>query len=174
MRQSPGSASLPVRNRSRSATGSGKCYAVGRRAPTFGTRAGRRPGVFASIVTVAPLRVCEKTVASEGRSRSILRGAPKAAPRRPVPAGAQEPQCILKYMRIPRTAGTRDPERSRSFHKLSGARPRRIRPPPCPASRGYYRGSGRRHQYPEEKENDKDSVMDTEHPRQRVSSPRLR
>ncbi|MGH8652425.1 MAG: ketopantoate reductase family protein, partial [Gammaproteobacteria bacterium] len=42
------------------------------------------------------LRVCEKTVASEGRSRS---------------AGAQEPQCILKYMRIPSTAGTRDPER---------------------------------------------------------------
>ncbi|MGH8654992.1 MAG: PAS domain-containing protein, partial [Gammaproteobacteria bacterium] len=40
------------------------------------------------------LRVCEKTVASEGRSRS---------------AGAQEPQCILKYMRIPSTAGTRDP-----------------------------------------------------------------
>ncbi|MGH8653306.1 MAG: efflux RND transporter permease subunit, partial [Gammaproteobacteria bacterium] len=38
--------------------------------------------------------------ASEGRSRS---------------AGAQEPQCILKYMRIPSTAGTRDPERSRFF-----------------------------------------------------------
>ncbi len=46
------------------------------------------------------LRVCEKTVASEGRSRS---------------AGAQEPECILKYMRIPSTAGTRDPERSRFF-----------------------------------------------------------
>ncbi|MGH8527672.1 MAG: hypothetical protein ACREXY_26695, partial [Gammaproteobacteria bacterium] len=31
-----------------------------------------------------------------------------------------EPECILKYMRIPSTAGTRDPERSRFFHKLSG------------------------------------------------------
>jgi hypothetical protein len=46
------------------------------------------------------LRGCEKTVASEGRSRS---------------AGAQEPECMLKYMRIPSTAGTRDPERSRFF-----------------------------------------------------------
>ncbi|MGQ0592955.1 MAG: hypothetical protein ACT4QB_09970, partial [Gammaproteobacteria bacterium] len=40
----------------------------------------------------------KKIVASEGRSRS---------------AGAQEPECMLKYMRIPSTAGTRDPERSR-------------------------------------------------------------
>ncbi|MGH8612604.1 MAG: hypothetical protein ACREYF_11370, partial [Gammaproteobacteria bacterium] len=52
------------------------------------------------------LRVCEKTVASEGRSRS---------------AGAQEPQCILKYMRIPSTAGTRDPERSRFFSQTLSA-----------------------------------------------------
>ncbi len=43
-------------------------------------------------------------VASEGKSRS---------------AGAQEPECILKYMRIPSTAGTRGSERSRFFHKLS-------------------------------------------------------
>ena len=50
------------------------------------------------------LRVCEKTVASEGRSRS---------------AGAQEPECMLKSMRIPSTAGTRYPKRSRFFHKLS-------------------------------------------------------
>jgi len=56
------------------------------------------------IVGKELLRVCEKTVASEGRSRS---------------AGAQEPECILKYMRTPSTAGTRDPERSRFFHKLS-------------------------------------------------------
>ena len=49
------------------------------------------------------LRACEKIVASEGRSRS---------------AGAQEPECMLKYMRIPSTAGMRDPERSRFFHKL--------------------------------------------------------
>ncbi|MGH8625099.1 MAG: hypothetical protein ACREYC_07465, partial [Gammaproteobacteria bacterium] len=35
-------------------------------------------------------------------------------------AGAQEPECILKYMRIPSTAGTRGSERSRFFHKLSG------------------------------------------------------
>ncbi len=49
------------------------------------------------------LRGCEKIVASEGKSRS---------------AGAQEPECILRYMRIPSTAGTRDPERSRFFHKL--------------------------------------------------------
>jgi hypothetical protein len=48
--------------------------------------------------------VVKKIVASEGRSSS---------------AGAQEPQCILKYMRIPSTAGRRDPERSRFFHKLS-------------------------------------------------------
>ena len=27
---------------------------------------------------------------------------------------------MLKYMRIPSTARTRDPERSRFFHKLSG------------------------------------------------------
>ena len=46
---------------------------------------------------------CEQIVASEGKSRS---------------AGAQEPECILKYMRIPSTAGTRDPERSRFIHKL--------------------------------------------------------
>ena len=60
------------------------------------------------------LRVREKTVASEGRSRS---------------AGAQEPECMLKYMRIPSTAGMRDPERSRFFHKLSGAgRPRWAHP----------------------------------------------
>ncbi len=71
------------------------------------------------------LRVCEKTVASEGRSRS---------------AGAQEPECMLKYMRIPSTAGkpgpgtgpawraedaARDPKRSRFFHKLSGVRAER-------------------------------------------------
>ncbi|MGH8656070.1 MAG: hypothetical protein ACREYE_29560 [Gammaproteobacteria bacterium] len=37
---------------------------------------------------------------SEGRSRS---------------AGAQEPECILKYLGIPSTAGTRDPERNRFF-----------------------------------------------------------
>ncbi len=49
------------------------------------------------------LRACERIVASEARSRS---------------AGAQEPECMLKYMRIPSTAGTRDPERSRFFHKL--------------------------------------------------------
>ncbi|MGH8554674.1 MAG: hypothetical protein ACREUD_03765 [Gammaproteobacteria bacterium] len=49
------------------------------------------------------LRGCEKTVASEGRWRS---------------AGAQETECMLKYMRIPSTAGTRDPERSRFFHNL--------------------------------------------------------
>ncbi|MGH8469094.1 MAG: hypothetical protein ACREVY_09000 [Gammaproteobacteria bacterium] len=28
-------------------------------------------------------------------------------------------ECMLKYVRIPSTAGTRDPERSRFFHKLS-------------------------------------------------------
>ncbi|MFH0340815.1 MAG: transposase [Chromatiales bacterium] len=27
-------------------------------------------------------------------------------------------ECMLKYMRIPSTTGTRDPERSRFFHKL--------------------------------------------------------
>lgn len=52
------------------------------------------------------MRVCEKNVASEGRLDS---------------AGAQEPECILKYMRIPNTAGTRDLERSRFFSQtLSG------------------------------------------------------
>ncbi len=34
----------------------------------------------------------------------------------------EQPECILKYMRIPSTAGTRDPERSRFFHKLSATR----------------------------------------------------
>jgi len=46
------------------------------------------------------VRACDKIVASEGRSCS---------------AGAEEPECILKYMRIPSAAGTRDPERSRFF-----------------------------------------------------------
>ena len=36
-----------------------------------------------------------------------------------VPPEREEPECMLKYMRIPSTAGTRDPERSRFFHKLS-------------------------------------------------------
>jgi len=31
----------------------------------------------------------------------------------------EQPECMWKYMRIPSTAGTRDPERSRFFHKLS-------------------------------------------------------
>ncbi len=31
----------------------------------------------------------------------------------------EQPECMVKYMRIPSTAGTRDPERSRFFHKLS-------------------------------------------------------
>ena len=53
---------------------------------------------------MAVSELVKKIVASEGRSRS---------------AGAQEPECILKYMRIPSTAGTRDPQRSRFFHKLS-------------------------------------------------------
>ncbi len=57
---------------------------------------------------IGHLRVCEGTVASEGRSRS---------------AGAQEPECMLKYMRIPSTAGTRHPERSRFFRKLSVSGP---------------------------------------------------
>ncbi|MGH8655519.1 MAG: hypothetical protein ACREYE_26610 [Gammaproteobacteria bacterium] len=52
------------------------------------------------------MRACEKIVASEGRSRS---------------AGAQDLECISKYMRISSTAGTRDPERSRFFHKLEQA-----------------------------------------------------
>ena len=55
------------------------------------------------LVVDSSLRGYEKSVASEGRSRS---------------AGAQEPECTLKYMRIPSTAGTRDPERSRFFHNL--------------------------------------------------------
>src|SRR6185312_15150365 len=41
-----------------------------------------------------------ETVASEGRLRV---------------AGAQEPECICQYMRIPSTAGTQDAERSRLF-----------------------------------------------------------
>ncbi|MGH8652622.1 MAG: hypothetical protein ACREYE_10840 [Gammaproteobacteria bacterium] len=39
------------------------------------------------------LRACEKSTALE-TSRSV---------------GAQEPECIVKYMRIPSTAGTRPP-----------------------------------------------------------------
>ena len=46
---------------------------------------------YSSLLLTLALRVCEKTVTSEGRSRS---------------AGAQEPECMLKYMRIPSTAGT--------------------------------------------------------------------
>ncbi len=71
------------------------------------------------------LRVCEKTVASEGRSRSagaqdrFAWSETERKPRRGESQGWDEqPQCILKYMRIPSTAGTRDPERSRFFHKL--------------------------------------------------------
>ncbi|CAN5862302.1 MAG: hypothetical protein USCGTAYLOR_02393 [Chromatiales bacterium USCg_Taylor] len=39
----------------------------------------------------------------------------------------EQPECILKYMRIPSTAGTRDPERSRFFHKLLGSATRSLR-----------------------------------------------
>ena len=48
-------------------------------------------------------------------------------------------ECMLKYMRIPSTAGTRDPERSRFFHNLLSASPRRRTPfqiaksPPSPS-----------------------------------------
>ncbi len=49
------------------------------------------------------VRACEKIVVGEQRSRFV---------------GAQEPECILKYMRIPSPTEMRDPERSRFFHKL--------------------------------------------------------
>jgi len=53
--------------------------------------------------TRRPLRACEKIVASEEKSRS---------------AEAQEPECMVKYMRIPSIAGTRDPSAADFFHKL--------------------------------------------------------
>ncbi|MGH8606452.1 MAG: hypothetical protein ACREX9_03225 [Gammaproteobacteria bacterium] len=72
------------------------------------------------------VRACEKIVASEGRSRSAGvqdRFAGSETARKPQRGESQgwdeQPECILKYMRIPSTAGTRDPERGRFFHKLS-------------------------------------------------------
>ncbi len=71
------------------------------------------------------LRV-KKTVASVGRSRpagaqdGFAGSETERKPRRGESQGWDEqPECRLKYMRIPSTAGTRDPERSRFFHKLS-------------------------------------------------------
>jgi hypothetical protein len=107
------------------------------------------PGAYDDDIVPAPVHGgtggaisydCEKTVASEGRSRCILGAPSRATPWPWLPAGAQDrfagseterkprrgesqgwdeqPECMLKYMRIPSTAGTRDPERSRFFHKL--------------------------------------------------------
>ncbi|MGH8594054.1 MAG: hypothetical protein ACREV3_09410 [Gammaproteobacteria bacterium] len=74
---------------------------------------------------MAGLRVCEKIVASEGEAvfrrstgpfRRERNGA--QAPQGRSQEGDEQPECILKYLRIPSTAGTRDPERRRFFHKL--------------------------------------------------------
>ncbi len=70
------------------------------------------------------LRACEKIVASEGRPCSagaqdrFAGSETERKPRRGSQGWGEQPECMLKYMRIPSTAGTRDPERSRFFHKL--------------------------------------------------------
>ncbi len=55
----------------------------------------------------------------------------------------EQPECILKYMRIPSTAGTRDPERSRFFHKLSAEPPAK---PTIPQARQKSGRTGMRNQ----------------------------
>ncbi len=72
-----------------------------------------------------PLRACEKIVASDGRSRfagAQERFAESETARKPrrgeSQGGDEQPECIVKYLRIPSTAGTRGSERSRFFHKI--------------------------------------------------------
>ncbi|QDQ73719.1 hypothetical protein FNZ56_07450 [Pseudoluteimonas lycopersici] len=53
------------------------------------------------------LSTCSRAVASDGRSHA---------------AGAQEPQCMCEYMRIPSTARVRAAERSRLWDRVQSTR----------------------------------------------------